>query len=286
MKIKRTQKLWLGLGTAALIGGQASTDGLAQTPAPATSSAATHGHADHAKSATPNIATKPDGEGGESGEGGGAGLDPRIKFLRDMSLVRGHLLVGDELIKINRWEDALPHFHHPVEELYASIGPRLKVQGIRQFDTALKTLAQTVQAKNDNAYAAALKVVEQRMVDADTGMRKFETPRVAARMKTVIATLQSAGAEYGEAIENGKFTKPVEYQDSRGFVLFAAKLFETLAPELEKKDRATVAAVRAALDELKTAWPLPLPPEVPVKDHAAVLAAITKVEFAASALIK
>jgi hypothetical protein len=286
MTIKRTQKLWLGLGTAALIGGQAQTDGFAQGTPPAAAPAASHGHADHAKEAAPAAAAKPDGEGGESGEGGGAGLDPRIKFLRDMSLVRGHLLVGDELIKINRWEDALPHFHHPIEELYASIGPRLKVQGIRQFDTALKALAQTVQAKNANAYAAALKVVEQRMADADVGMRKFETPRIAARMKTVIATLQSAAAEYGEAIENGKFTKPVEYQDSRGFVMFAAKLFETLAPEIEKKDKATVAAVRTALEDLKTAWPSPLPPESPIKDHAAVLAVIAKVEFAASALIK
>ena len=76
-----------------------------------------------------------------------------------MGLIRGHLLVGDELVKAGLWVEALPHFHHPVEELYAWLSVRLRGQGARQFDGPLKALAQTVQAKNAPAYEKALNAI-------------------------------------------------------------------------------------------------------------------------------
>ena len=75
-------------------------------------------------------------------EGDASGLDPRVRFLRDLGLIRGHLLVGDELVKQGRWMDALPHFHHPAEELYGGIAPVLKKHSVRPFDSALNALAQ------------------------------------------------------------------------------------------------------------------------------------------------
>ncbi len=114
----------------------------------------------------PRPRPKPPAKAGRRAKPARAGLDPRVKFFRNMGLVRGHLLVGDELVKQGRWDDALPHFHHPIEELYASIRPTLQGQGIHQFDAALKALAQTVKAKKMDAYEAAWKTVDQEMTSA------------------------------------------------------------------------------------------------------------------------
>ncbi len=222
------------------------------------------------------------GEAGEAGEGGAGGLDPRVKFFRNMGLVRGHLLVGDELVKQGRWDDALPHFHHPIEELYPTIKPTLQGQGVRQFDNALKALAQTVQAKKLEAYAAAWKRVDEEMTNANKQMSKFLKPRVGMTVQTVLAMLKSAASEYNDALEDGRIANPVEYQDSRGFVWYADLLVDRIAGDLGKIDKDGLAQLREGFAELKKAWPTAVPPENPIKDHDTVLADISRIELAAS----
>ena len=296
MTRRRSRKIWLGLGAAALIGsGAAQSSTAEETPsvsvkAPAASAtqlaqAGMKQESEAHDAGGAEAKAKATGEGGEAGEAGAAGLDPRVKFFRNMGLVRGHLLVGDELVKQGRWDDALPHFHHPIEELYASIRPTLQGQGIHQFDAALKALAQTVKAKKMDAYEAAWKTVDQEMTSATKAMGKFLKPRLGMTMQTVLAMLKSAASEYEEAIENGRLANPVEYQDSRGFVWYADILVEGIAGDLEKVDKDALTQVRAGFTELKKAWPAPVPPETPVKDHETVLADISRIELAASPLL-
>ena len=81
------------------------------------------------------------------------------------------------------------------------------------------------------------------------------------------------------AFKNGKISNVVEYQDSRGFVWDAERLFDSVAQELSAKDANAVAAVRAAFDDLKGAWPGPMPPQKPAKDLSHVLGAVSKIEL-------
>lgn len=289
MSIRKTGKLWLGIGTAAVIGvgvapswssEPASPNGVRVAQAPADATAKGDPHAGHGQAATSAS------QGGEGGEAGGAGLDPRIRFFRDMELVRGHLLVGGELVEAGLWNDALPHFHHPTEELYPKLGELLKIMGVRQFDGPLKALAQTVKARNPAAYVSAAKLVEQRMAEVDKAMRKHAEPYLQSRMKIMIAVLQTAAGEYGQSIENERIAKPVEYQDSRGFVLQVSTLLAALAPELGRIDAASLANVERELAELRKVWPTPLPPEKPVKSQADVLANVARIELEASAFLK
>ena len=281
MTIRKASKIWIGIGTAAALGATGGVPTSAQTQGQfrlaqaqdAKGAGASHaGHEMKAPAAT---------EGGEGGEGNAAGLDSRTRFFRDMELVRGHLLVGDELVRSGHWLDALPHFHHPIEELYPNIGAQLKLHSVRQFDSALKALAQAVQSRKIEAYATAVRTVEQRMAEVDKAMRKFADPYVEWRVKSLIAVLQSAASEYREAIEGNRIAKPVEYQDSRGFVFQAGKMLDGLSGELAKKDAGAVQSVTAALAKLKEGWPAPLPPEQPVLQPSEVLGLVSRVELAA-----
>lgn len=79
-------------------------------------------------------------------------------------------------------------------------------------------------------------------------------------------------------MENGRFVKPVEYQDSRGFVWQAQSMFESAAKELARLDAASLEKIRADFAKLKTAWPAPMPPQAPVLQVSDIQALITDIE--------
>ena len=89
-------------------------------------------------------------------------------------------------------------------------------------------------------------------------------------------------SEYETSIEEGRFAKPVEYQDSRGFVWEAERMLDGAAAELKKKDAAAFDKIRKDLAELKTAWPAPMPPEKPILEPGKMSALISDIELHAS----
>jgi hypothetical protein len=186
--------------------------------------------------------------------------------------MRGHILVGTELVDADRWDDALPHFLHPTEELYGAMERYIKLHKITPFDKQLKALAQAVKAKNKPAFQQAAKLVDARLTNALTAFRRFMTvqPYSSYTMRTVAETLKVAKSEYEQSIEGGRFTKPVEYQDSRGFVWYAEKMIAAQEKDLAKIDAARLAEVMRGLVELRSAWPTAIPPDQPVVSVADV----------------
>jgi len=305
--MKSKTKIWLGFG-AFVVAGVGSAG--AETPAVANdisamaltralsatdlSSAKRHGgeggeHGEHGERGPKKAKKKQGGEGGEGGEEGGAKgaakLPPDLDFALRIAQMRGHLLVGDELVKQGQWAAALPHFLHPSEELYGPIRGRLKDYNTPQFVTALKLLATAVkQKKGGDDYANAWKGVEDALAAADAGV-KAKQASDGFQVETALELLKSATGEYQQALGKGRITKPVEYQDSRGFVWQAEKMVEGLSPALEKKDADALKHVRNAFTELKKAWPEAMPPKTPVKDYAAVLSDVSRIELSIGKLM-
>ena len=62
-------------------------------------------------------------------------------------------------------------------------------------------------------------------------------------------------------------------------------MIEAVAPALQKKDAAALKGVRAGLAELKKVFPAAVPPRMPVKDHATMLAIVSRIELAAGKLM-
>jgi hypothetical protein len=283
----KTRKIWLGVGTAILAGPPAvaatPTAVAAQTlqapPAEAQPPRFVLAqHADHGAAAP----TAKAGAGGE-GEGGGkanANLPPILVFFRGIELIRGHLLVGNELVGAGRWGDALPHFLHPTEEIYGGLRNQLRTYDVPPFETALKALAQTIKAKDKDAYGRALTTVNERLGAAERAI-KAKAPEGWAPfvLETAVEALKVAADEYGNAIAGNRIKLPVEYQDSRGFVLEAERVVESVSGDLGAKDAQALAAIRAAFADLKKAWPAPTPPRAPVKDVAEVLSDMSRIEL-------
>jgi hypothetical protein len=206
-------------------------------------------------------------------------MSPILRLYRDVELIRGHLRVGNELVESDQWAEALPHFLHPQEEIYGGISRQLKSLDIPPFLTALKSLAQTVKAKNKEAYGRARASVDDRLAAAEKAVQAQQPNWSAFALESVFEVLHTAADEYKEAIEGDRISNVVEYQDSRGFVMEADHLFDSIAEELARKDADAVQAIRATLNDLKTAWPTLQPPTSPVKDLGSVLADVSKIEL-------
>jgi hypothetical protein len=293
--MKTKSKIWLGVGAFVVAGtgavgaagplaaqassftglpaqqGLAAASAIARAPAGGFLLAQ---HADHTKDA---------GEGGESK--GLANLPPDLAFGVRLALLRGHLSVGDELVKLKQWNAALPHFLHPIEEIYDDLRGKLADYEAPAFDAALKALADVVKAKKGNDYAKALKEVTDALAAADAGLKGHQADWAGFQAEAAIEAIKSAAGEYEGALVKGTIAKPVEYQDARGFIWQAERMIDSVAPELQKKNAASLQEVRAGLAELKKAFPAAMPPKRPVKDHAALLVIIARIELAAGKLM-
>jgi hypothetical protein len=287
MRTKR--KVWLGVGACVVIGTGASA---AMVPLAAGATPATR----VAGGLAPAIPEPPADrivlaqhhpqEAGEAGEAKDlANLPPELAFGARIALIRGHLLVGDELIRQQQWNAALPHFMHPGEEIYGDIKDELPDYKVPSFDRSLAALAGVVKGKKGTDYAKALKAVNDALTAADAGMKTKQADWPGFVVETAVEALKAAANEYRQAIVGGRLAKPVEYQDARGFIWQAERMIESVAGDLQKKDAAALAATRAGIVELKKAFPTPMPPRTPVKDPATVLGEVARIELAAGKLM-
>ena len=275
---KLTRKLWVGIGAATLAGAPMAGGAKAQD------AHKVHKEGGHKEAPAPAAGTPAatPAEGGEAYLTDGGPRDTRIRFYRDIALMRGHILVGGQLIELGLWDEALPHFLHPTEELYGAMERYIKLHGIRPFRRELQALAQAVKAKRKGAYEQALKAVDQRLGGALDVAKRFMNPLRGFTTRSAAEVLKVALSEYEQSIESGRFAKPVEYQDSRGFVWEAERMIEAAAPELTRIDPEALGRIRAALAKLKAAWPAPMPPDAPLLQPNAMSALISDIELHAS----
>jgi hypothetical protein len=304
--MKTKTKIWLGVGAFVLAGSGATTTSAipplaAETspgvsvlppwsPDAATSPATSRGVVIAQVVAQGMAQVVAPHAGHDAGEGGEsqalANLPPDLAFAARVTLLRGHLLVGDELVRQQQWNAALPHFLHPTEEIYGDIKDQLAEYRVPPFDAALKTLSDVVKAKKGGAdYAKALKAVNDAVAAADAGMKAKQANWPGFVVETAVEALKAATGEYQQAVVGNRIAKPVEYQDARGFILQADRMIESVAPDLQQKDPAALGKVRAGLVELKKVFPSPMPPRTPVKDYGGVLAEVSKIELAAGKLM-
>jgi hypothetical protein len=304
--MKTKTKIWLGVGAFVLAGSGATTTSAipplaAETspgvsvlppwsPDTATSPATSRGVVIAqvvAQGMAQVVAPHAGHDAGEGGESQGlANLPPDLAFAARVTLLRGHLLVGDELVRQQQWNAALPHFLHPTEEIYGDIKDQLAEYRVPPFDAALKTLSDVVKAKKGGAdYAKALKAVNDAVAAADAGMKAKQANWPGFVVETAVEALKAATGEYQQAVVGNRIAKPVEYQDARGFILQADRMIESVVPDLQQKDPAALGKVRAGLVELKKVFPSPMPPRTPVKDYGGVLAEVSRIELAAGKLM-
>ncbi len=211
-------------------------------------------------------------EGGEGGDGTG---NPDVDLMINLGLMKGHLMVAQELIEQKKYKEAEPHIGHPVEEIYGDVEAGLTQRQIPQFKDALNQLTDLIKTAPESPELATAYQASMAGVDAAiTAIPAAQRQSPAFVMPVISGLLNTAADEYKAAIADGKFVELVEYQDSRGFVLYSELLYNGIADAQAKADPAKHAAMQQAIADLKTAWPAVTPPATPVKTPAEVAALV------------
>lgn len=203
-----------------------------------------------------------------------------VDYMTKLGLMKGHLYVAKELLDLNKPEQAEPHIGHPVEEIYADVEDQLPERKVAEFKAPLIALQDEVKAGAKNAekvrtgYNTSMQAIES----AINALPESERQSPQFVLQVINGLLDTANSEYGAAIANNKIAQVIEYQDSRGFVLYANELFKDIAGAMLKSQPDAEKTIEQKLAKLSKTWAAVTPPEKLVHTSDEVAGLIKEIE--------
>ncbi|MEA5601394.1 helix-hairpin-helix domain-containing protein [Nostoc sp. UHCC 0252] len=189
-----------------------------------------------------------------------------VDYMSKLGLMKGHLLVAQELLDQNQPKQAEPHIGHPVEEIYVDVEDQLNERKVKEFKTTLVGLQDLVKSSpKDNKVKTNFTSSVQAVDGAIAALPADQRSKPAFVLQVINELLDAANSEYGAAIADGKITAPIEYQDSRGFVIYANDLYKGISSQVAQADPEAHKAIDASFTELIKVWPSAIPPAKAVK---------------------
>ncbi len=211
-----------------------------------------------------------------------------IDFMTKMGLMKGHLFVAKELLDQGKADQAEPHIGHPVEEIYADVEDQLNERKIPEFKTTLIKLQDLVKAgAKDPAQVNAEFTASMQAVDGSiAGISEAQRKDPKFVLQVINGLLDTANSEYGAAVAGGKISAIIEYQDSRGFVMYAEMLYKDIAEQVAKTSPEADKSIVATMTELKKNWPTAIAPPAPVKTVEEVTKLVKTIESDSQKVLK
>ncbi len=202
-----------------------------------------------------------------------------IDYMTKLGLMKGHLLVAKELLEQNQPKQAQPHIGHPVEEIYVDVEEQLNERNVKEFKSNLVSLNDLVKSNpNDAKIKTNFTTSVQAVDNAIAILPTEERSKPAFIVQVINGLLDAANSEYGAAIANGKITAPIEYQDSRGFIVYSQELYKGISSQMAQKNPEEHKVIDTAFGELVKVWPTAIPPAQAVKTREDVTKLIKTIE--------
>jgi hypothetical protein len=202
-----------------------------------------------------------------------------VDYMSKLGLMKGHLLVAQELLDQNQPKQAEPHIGHPVEEIYVDVEEQLNERKVKEFKTTLVSLQDLVKASpKDSKVKTNFTSSVQAVDSAIAALPADQRSKPGFVLQVINELLDSANSEYGAAIADGKITAPIEYQDSRGFVVYANDLYKGISSQVAQADPEAHKAIDASFAELIKVWPAAIPPAKAVKTASDVTKLVKTIE--------
>lgn len=211
-----------------------------------------------------------------------------VDYMTKLGLMKGHLLVAQELLDLQKPDQAEPHIGHPVEEIYADVEDQLNDRSIKEFKTTLIALQDTVKAgaKDANKVGTEFKASVQAVDGAIAALPDTQRTSPEFVLQVINGLLDTANSEYTASIADGKIIQAIEYQDSRGFVIYANQLYKAIAPQMSKDKAEANSTIQTTMTELVKAWPSALSPTSLVKTPIEVTQLVKTIEQTAQKTTK
>jgi hypothetical protein len=202
-----------------------------------------------------------------------------VDYMTKLGLMKGHLLVAQELLDKNQPKQAEPHIGHPVEEIYVDVEEQLNERKVKEFKSTLVSLQDLVKSNPKNAKVKTDFTTSVQSVDsAIAALPEAQRSKPGFVLQVINGLLDAANSEYGAAIANGKIAAAIEYQDSRGFVVYANELYKGISSQVTQSNPEANKAIETSLTDLIKVWPSAIPPATPVKTPEEVTKLVKTIE--------
>ncbi|BAY63215.1 hypothetical protein NIES22_33010 [Calothrix brevissima NIES-22] len=202
-----------------------------------------------------------------------------VDYMTKLGLMKGHLLVAQELLDQNQPKQAEPHIGHPVEEIYVDVEEQLNERKVKEFKTTLVSLQDLVKSNPKNPKLKTDFTASVQSVDGAIAiLPEAQRSKPGFVLQVINGLLDAANSEYGAAIANGKIAAAIEYQDSRGFVVYADDLYKGIASQIAQTSPEANKAIEASFTDLLKVWPAAIPPATSVKTPEEVTKLIKTIE--------
>jgi hypothetical protein len=180
-----------------------------------------------------------------------------------LALIEGHMLIGKELLDAGQTQNAIPHFGHPVRELYSDMLPVIVRRQGQTFDRDLVALEGMAAAGPSPAFTAAfdaaLAKVRAQWALIPDDVRQSDDYVLHLTANAVTTSAQ----EYRNAVVAGRIDSLIEYHDTRGFLFYLTDMLAAHQggdPRLPQA-AAIVATLRQAVEPLNPPNPPRMTPE-------------------------
>ncbi len=209
-----------------------------------------------------------------------------VDYMTKLGLMKGHMIVAQELIDLGKPDQAEPHVGHPVEEIYVDVEEQFTERQVPQFKTGLISLQDLIKSnpkspKLTTNFDESMQAIDEAIATLPEEQR--QSPRFV--LQVINEMLDAANSEYGAAIADNKITAIIEYQDSRGFVTYVDTLLNNNAEAMSKANPEAQKAITESMAKLKTAWPTATAPATPAMPPEQVSQLVKTIEQNAQKII-
>ncbi|MBW4442201.1 MAG: helix-hairpin-helix domain-containing protein [Plectolyngbya sp. WJT66-NPBG17] len=211
-----------------------------------------------------------------------------IDYMTKLGLMKGHLYVAKELLDLQKPDQAEPHIGHPVEEIYADVEEQLNERKVPAFKDPLVALQDEVKAgaKNAEKVSTGYKTSMQSVETAIAALPEAQRQSPSFVLQVINGLLDTANSEYGAAIADNKISQVIEYQDSRGFILYANELYKNISATMLKSQPEAHKMIETKMAELTKTWATVTPPATLVKTSDQVSTLIKDIESSTQKVAK
>ncbi len=205
---------------------------------------------------------------------GSVDVEDNLDLFEKLGLMEGHLLIGKALLDAKMQEAALPHFGHPVRELYDYLKPVFAERHYPEFEAALKELEQ--HAKDEPSAPVTTTSFNDVLKRID-GLRNTTPDNLmnSADFVTlgIALMVDAAAGDLGESLDKGRIVNVLEYHDAMGFARYADSAVKKYQSVLGQRSTAIAKETAFTL----TAFPALAAPERPSRSVASVRSAADRV---------
>jgi len=162
---------------------------------------------------------------------------------------------------------------------------QLPERGVKEFKSTLINLQDLVKStpKNDRVQPS-FKAAVQAVDSAIEGLPVAERQSDGFLLQVINGLLDTAGTEYTAAIADGKISQVIEYQDSRGFVIYANELYKGIESQMKQGKPEAHQTIASNMTKLMQAWPIATAPAAPIMSAKEVTTLIKSIEKSAQSV--